>query len=212
MQRTQRRPARTVHFEEDERNAQSTRKTTRGRPRTTKVPSKPKPKSKKPTTASRQTAPSTNETEAEALTHEGEPNEANTENPPIVIASDSVLPSSPPLHVPESSPPPEAPSYSMSLSYSLRVNGREVVRDSGTCLNVFFTMDIIEDHVKEMIDSSAAGLQGREYQVLSRAISFRHSTKGSWRTVALEDFSYASGVRLFNEVDSASPTSLFIEY
>jgi hypothetical protein len=64
-------------------------------------------------------------------------------------------------------------------------------------------MDIIEDHVKEMIDSSAAGLQGREYQVLSRAISFRHSTKGSWRTVALEDFSYASGVRLFNEVDSA---------
>lgn len=77
----------------------------------------------------------------------------NIEDPPMVMASDSVLPSSPP----PPPLPPEAPSYSMSLKYSLLLNGQEITRDPVACLNVFFTMDIIENYVKKMMDSTQSG-------------------------------------------------------
>lgn len=88
----------------------------------------------------------------------------------------------------------------MSLNYSLRVNGREVIRYSEASLNVFFTMEIIGGHVN-MMDSSVAGLQRREYRDLSCAIRFKHSTKDSWGTVAFKGFNFVSGVRLYSRVD-----------
>lgn len=74
---------------------------------------------------------------------------------------------------------PESPLYNMLLTHSLRVNGREVLKDSDSCTRAVFTMDWIEDRVNLMLESPALTIDGRQHQVVSRAISFKPSLRAS---------------------------------
>ena len=101
----------------------------------TKSKSQAKPRAKKPRrrnpTPQRNLTPEDEAGGDEILTIEAHPLSS-------LPSSLSLPPSSPPM--PESSPPPESPLYKMLLTHSLRVNGREVLKDSDSCTRAVFTM------------------------------------------------------------------------
>ena len=139
----------------------------------TKSKSQAKPRAKKP--------PRRNPTPQRNLTPEDEAGgdeRLTIEAHPLSSLPPSLsLPPSPPM--PKSSPPPESPLYNMLLTHLLRVNGRKVLKDSDSCTRAVFTMDWIEDRVNLMLESPALTIDGRQHQVVSQAISFKHSLRAS---------------------------------
>ncbi|KAF2279210.1 uncharacterized protein EI97DRAFT_430303 [Westerdykella ornata] len=109
---------------------------------------------------------------------------------------------SPIRHFFSSSPPPPEPRYDLEIQYTLRVNKRKEVEDSGTIPRRDFSMSIVEDKVEALIVSEACSIQGRPYDWVARQVSYKvEHLKASWVKLSLTDFDISEDFRLVESID-----------
>ncbi|KAF2679833.1 hypothetical protein K458DRAFT_490264 [Lentithecium fluviatile CBS 122367] len=107
---------------------------------------------------------------------------------------------SPPVE-PATSPLPDGPMYDMEFEYALRVNKVVKVQDVDSSHRSIFFMWDLEKKVMEMIQNDSSEIDGREYRIVRRSVSFRVMPKGTWTSMTLEDFDIDAGERLCQAVD-----------
>jgi hypothetical protein len=88
------------------------------------------------------------------------------------------------------------------MRYLLRVNGSKVLEHIAFHDRQLILMEDIEDRAKYLLARPESGINGREFKWMSRTIKYRvDHPQDTWQYCALEDFSDAEGMRLFDGMD-----------